>query len=467
MHRTPDKVFYEVFMLAILIMWSPLKSLAYVASFFALGWLLYRTNSGRTFQRLLLVSSALALITVFYYLFHAYLGSNFLLPNVLVSLFMYSPFFFLLVAPAPANTDEAYGYEKYARVLVVVAWVQGVVGSLQYVAAKTSSIASGDAVQGTVSPFSFLASGAGFGNQIFAISIIFTLLFLLPYVIVHRKGRWGFLVALTALMLALVVHAFIALLISAFVTVFLFREHLLFSQFKVFAIATASVLVLVLVLAAFMSSFVRNSLMYVQIYEGGDNPRSEAVAIALDQLPAAYPMVYFTGLGPGQYSSRAGLISSGYYFSGFEGPQAGEFFLNSMSVPFREFVFPSWQAYGTNDARYGNSTMSRPFFSVLSVYTELGLVFTLGLIAAVGYWVYQLRRIYLRAYREQQSLPRWLAMATGIAIVFLASVSFFENYLETAQAIFPGLLLIRKFYTTLLLSSETPVLSVHKARVAS
>ena len=447
-------------MMAILIMWSPIKPLAYVAPFMALGWLLYRTNSGRTFQRLLLVSSALALITVFYYLFHAYLGSIFLLPNALVSLFMYSPFFFLLVALAPANTDETYGYEKYARVLVVVAWVQGVVGSLQYVAAKTTSIASGDAVQGTVSPFSFLASGAGFGNQIFAISIIFTLLFLLPYVIVHRKGRWGFLVALTALMLALVVHAFIALLISAFVTVFLFREHLLFSQFKVFAIATASVLVLVLSLAVFMGDFVRISLMYMEIYESGDNPRTEAVATARDQLPAAYPMVYFTGLGPGQYSSRAGLISSGYYFSGFEGPEAGSFILNSMSEPFRTYVFPSWQAYQTNNDRYGNSTMSRPFFSVLSVYAEFGLIFTLGLGILLGYYVYQLRRIYLQVYRTGLVEQRWLALATGIAFIFLASVSFFENYLETAQAIFPGLLLMRKFYSSLVHPNQVTVASV-------
>lgn len=456
MHRTPDNVFYEIFMIAILIMWSPLKPLAYVAPFFALGWLLYRTNSGRTLQRLLLVSSFLALVTVFYYLFHAWQGSTFLLPNALVSFIMYSPFFFLLVAPAPANTNEAYGYEKYARVLVVVAWIQGVVGSLQYVAAKTSSIASGDAVQGTVSPLSFLASGAGFGNQIFAISIIFTLLFLLPYVIVYRKGRWGFAIALMALMLALVVHAFIALLISAFVTVFLFREHLLFSQFKVFAIATGSVLALALALAVFMSDFVRVSLMYLEIYEGGDNPRTEAVAIARHQLPAAYPMVYFTGLGPGQYSSRAGLISSGYYFSGFEGPQAGDFFLNSMSEPFREYVFPSWQAYTINDARYGNSTMSRPFFSTLSVYVEFGLVFTLGLGVLLGYYVYQLRKTYLRAYQEQRAEQRWLALATGIAFVFLAAVSFFENYLETAQAIFPGLLLMQKFYSSLLQPSGMP-----------
>ena len=459
MHRTPDNVFYEVFMITILIMWSPLKPLAYVAPFFALGWLLYRTNSGRTLQRLLLVSSILLLIIVGYYLIHAYLGSEFLLPNAFVSFLMYSPFFFLLVAPAPANTDDAYGYEKYAKVLTVVAWIQGVVGSLQYVAAKTSPISSGDAVQGTVSPLSFLASGAGFGNQIFAISIIFTLLYLLPYVIVHKKGRWGFAVALLALMLALVVHAFIALLVSAFITVFLFREHLLFSQFKVFAVATASVLGLVLVLAVFMRSFVENSLMYLELYERGDNPRTEAVAIARDQLPAEYPIIYFTGLGPGQYSSRAGLISSGYYFSGFEEPEAGSFILSSMSEPFREYVFLAWQAYAINNDRYGNSTMSRPFFSVLSVYTEFGLVFMLVLGGLVALYVYRLRKVYLRAYREHRTQSRWLALVTGMAIVFLATVSFFENYLETAQAIFPGLLLIRKFYTSVLLPIPATVSS--------
>lgn len=460
MQRTPDNVFYELFVITILIAWSPLKPLAYAAAFLALGWLLYRTNSGRIFQRLLLVSSLFALVVVFYYLLHAMVGSDFMLLNAFVSLLMYSPFFFLLVAPAPLNTDRAYGYEKYAKVLVVVAWVQGVVGSLQYVLARFGSITSGDAVQGTVDPVSFLASGAGFGNQIFAISIIFTLLFLLPYVIVHQKGRPAFAVALMALMLALVVHAFLALLISAFVTVFLFREHLLFSQFKVFAAATGSVVVLVLILAVFMNSFVENSLMYLELYERGDNPRTEAVAIARNELPKAFPLIYFTGLGPGQYSSRAGLISSGYYFSGFEGPQAGRFVIQSMSASFREYVFPSWQAYTANNDRYGNSTMSRPFFSALSVFAEFGLVFMLGLLALVSYWVYQLRKRYIRAYREQQLLPRWLAMATGIAIVFLASVSFFENYLETAQAIFPGLLLVRKFYTSLLHPTEAISLPV-------
>ncbi len=458
MQRTPDNVFYELFVIAILIAWSPVKPLAYVAAFLVLGWLLYRTNSGRILQRFLLVSSLFALVVVFYYMLHVFVGSTFLLPNAFVSLLMYSPFFFLLVAPAPLNVNQEYGYEKYARVLTVVAWIQGVMGSFQYVGARFGDISSGDAVQGTVSPLSFLASSAGFGNQIFAISIIFTLLFLLPYVFVHRKGRLAFAVALFSLMLALVVHAFIALLISVFVTVFLFREHLLFSQFKVFAVATGSVVALVLILAVFMSTFVENSLMYLELYERGDDPRTEAVAIAQNELPAEYPMIYFTGLGPGQYSSRAGLISSGYYFSGFEGPQAGSFFLQSMSVPFREHVFPAWQAYAINNDRYGNSTMSRPFFSALSVYTEFGLVFMLGLLALVGYCVYQLRKVYIRAYREQQMLPRWLAMATGIAIIFLATVSFFENYLETAQAIFPGLLLIRKFYSTLLAPAQVSIL---------
>lgn len=450
MQRTPDNVFYELFVIAILIAWSPVKPLAYVAAFLVLGWLLYRTNSGRILQRFLLVNSLFALIVVSYYMLHAFVGSTFLLPNAFVSLLMYSPFFFLLVAPAPVNTDEAFGYEKYAKVLVVVAWIQGIVGGLQYVAARFGTLSSGDAVQGTVNPLSFLASGAGFGNQIFAISIIFTLLFLLPYVFVHQKGRLAFAVALVALMLALVVHAFIALLISAFVTVFLFREHLLFSQFKVFALATASVVGLVLILAVFMSTFVENSLMYLELYERGDDPRTEAVAIAQNELPATFPLMYFIGLGPGQYSSRAGLISSGYYFSGFEGPQAGSFFLQSMSAPFREYVFPSWQAYTVNDDRYGNSTMSRPFFSALSVYTEFGLVVMLGLVGLIAYYVYQLRSIYLRAYREGRAQQRWLALATGMAIVFLATVSFFENYLETAQAIFPGLLLMRKFFTLLL-----------------
>ena len=82
------------------------------------------------------------------------------------------------------------------------------------------------------------------------------------------------------------------------------------------------------------------------------------------------------GLGPGQYTSRASLISSGRYFGEFENPVKLPFLdASTASKAFNDYIFDIWEVYATNVEIYGNSTMSRPFFSILSLVIEFGLIF--------------------------------------------------------------------------------------------
>lgn len=447
------RVYFSCFIVALVLCWSPLKSVAYLAPFICIAWFLFRSNSGPTFRKLLLVFSAGMLLVTFYYVLYRVVGEHFLVGNALVALVTYASFVFLLVIPAPPGEDEHY--LKYAKILEIVVILESIVGIGQYLAAATTSMAQTDAVQGTISPLSFSAAAAGFGNQMFAINMLFALLFLLPYLLVHQKGKFAFLIGMVAVLFSSVVHVFFAFLVSVALGSFFFRKHLLFSQFKVILLALGTVVVLVGALAIYQPKVIRNIGMYYTIYSQGDSPKNQIVDASVSKLPDEFPLMYFFGLGPGQYSSRAGLISSGFYFSGFDENNQMAFLPNEMSPYFVKYVLPIWHVYAGNNAKYGNSTMSRPFFSLLSLYVEFGGLAFVLLLGYVGYLLGKLRGAFVRNLTNGEPVKRYLAMCCGMAILFVVFLALFENYLETTQAIFPGLVLVKIFFPSRLLASPT------------
>ncbi len=434
-------------MLALIICWSPLKSVAYLAPFICLGWYLVKSNSGVALRRMVIVLSVAMLIITFYYILYRTADEYFLVGNALVALITYASFIFLLAVPTSPYREEHH-YLRYAKVIEVVVIIEGVVGMLQYFAAATTSISQTDAVQGTISPFSFTAEFAGFGNQMFAINIILLLLFLLPYLLVHKRGKFAYAIGLAALLMSSVVHVFFALLASLAIGSFYFRQHLLFSQFKILLSALVAVILLVGALAVYQPNVIRNIGMYYTIYSEGDSPKNVIINASTERLPREFPLVSIFGLGPGQYSSRAGLISSGFYFTGLKSNEKMSFLPNQMSPYFVKYVLPTWHLYEGNNAKYGNSTMSRPFFSLLSMYIEFGAVAIVLMLVYAGYLMSRLRTAFILSFNEEEPLRRYLSMVCGMAILFVMFLALFENYLETTQAIFPGLVLVKIFFPT-------------------
>jgi len=160
-----------------------------------------------------------------------------------------------------------------------------------------------------------------------------------------------------------------------------------------------------------------------------------------------YPTVLLIGLGPGQYTSKGSLIGSGRYFGRFYNPIDIPFVGEQMSTPFKKYIFPWWEAF--QDPAYGSSTLNRPFYSLLSLYAEFGLPAFVFLLIWFVKKIQWLRKLYIYNLPQGLHLRLFLILSCAISIITLIPLSFFENYLETPQVIFPGLILMKFAYVSL------------------
>ena len=455
MNRLAAKHYYETFVIALIVTLLPSRALGYLVPAFCLIWYLIRSKSGNTLKRLVIITLVYTVIITFYVILNQITGTDFLTSNAAVSLLTYGSFIFILLIEGDFVRYE-HSYEKYARILSYATLIQGLVGIFQFtIVALTGrfDIIPGDAVQGTIGLLTFVGGEPGFGNQMLAINLVFFLVFLIPNVLVHRRGIGSFLIGLIALMLAGVLHIFISLVFSAIVTLFLYRRNLIFSNIGRLISAVVLAILLILPLGIIFPGVFTTANIFITLYSNQDSPKFEVVNRTVIDMPQEYPHVYLVGLGPGQYLSRAGLMSSGKYFD-----QYVPFFSNTISEPMKEYGYSIWNAYSSNTNRFGNSTMHRPFFSLLSIFAEFGLVFLIALFIYLIVLVYKMRKAYLRYRSNQQYQSAYLSFGVGLSFVFLLSISFFDNYLETTQAIFPGLLLVKAFYSSLRTSAFAQIL---------
>ncbi|MEQ9443794.1 MAG: hypothetical protein RIG62_32440 [Cyclobacteriaceae bacterium] len=454
MNRFADKHFYETFLLALVIVLLPSKSLGYIVPFICLGWYMVRSQSGKLFKKIIFTTIIFFLVVIFYLLLYSSIGVDYLVSNSVVSLITYGSFIFILLINGPFISTE-YAYEKYARILSYTVLIQGTVGIFQFLMVTLTNrfnIIAGDAVQGTIGLFAFVSEEAGFGNQMFAINMVFFLVFLIPNILIHRRGIVSFLIGLIALMMAGVLHVFIGLIFSMLVTLFFFRRNLLFSNIGRLLSALVLAGLLILPLGIIFPGVFDTANVFIKIYQNQDSPKFEIIGQTVKEMPEKYPHVYLVGLGPGQYVSRAGLMSSGKYFE-----RDVPFFSNTVAEPLKEYAYKIWDFYSSNNSRFGNSTMHRPYFSLLSIFAEFGLICFFALLIYLITLLAKMRKAYLFYRREGQYQSAYLSFGVGLLLIFILSISFFDNYLETTQAIFPGLLLVSAFYKTLLLNTSEPL----------
>jgi hypothetical protein len=157
---------------------------------------------------------------------------------------------------------------------------------------------------------------------------------------------------------------------------------------------------------------------------------------ALYDIPIEYPMMPIVGLGPGQFSSRAALIGTGMYFGG-DNPRQIPFLPQGSSRVFQDYLEGLWMVAVANP--FWGSTQ-KPFYSWLSVYTEFGVM---ALVIIFGGAVLLLVRLKRAATNAE---GRVLATATGGGIILFLLLGLQENYWETPQALFVGLMLLKPMY---------------------
>ncbi len=440
------KAYFVGFVAVLLACWSPLKILAYALPTLFTGWLLLRAPSGISSNRLAGLLSFAVLVAFV----HSLIVDEFLVFNFVLALITYSAFLPILVIDSKhlASRELVIQLRRVTSTMIVV---QGVIGIIQavYGATQTGTFGggNGDHVQGTIYPF--LGVEGGFANPMFATNMVLMLLACLSMPGVLSGPRRNYLViGVVALVLASVVHVMAFLIAAGGLAWFITRSRkpptkaTKASQRRVVAVGVFAV---VLGFAAIPQDFVNgcNIAEHAVNVDALEVPRAIMLYRVFTQLPEEAPLQPIIGLGFGQFSSRASLMSSGMFLGTEDArrslpigsPQATRLatdYCVALLIAFAE----SMQTMGSTH---------QPFFSFLSVYTELGLIGVLVLLLAI----FRVLRRVQRKSREHPELrfPAFLFTTGTLFVVFLG---FQENYWEIPQAILVGLLLLKVAYANII-----------------
>lgn len=417
---TRPHLYFVVIVSAILICLLPNKLLPFLLPP-ALFLFLIRTK-GSNLERLLVILTVF-LLDVF---LNTVVNPGFRLVNAVISLGTFSALYLLFLDFG--NVRRRIDLERLSRFLFRVVLFEAVLGIIQgvYGFFATGSFAgsTGDRVAGTVKPS--LYGDANFSNGIFSIIMTSLLILLLPYIL--RERRRIFLSALPVLAILLgsvmhvIIYAGLALVFSALV---LTRFRLLLRGR--FLLVTALVTVTMLVT-------IGQNLTLIQTYleRAGDTSSSPRTAIIervrTDVMPPG-SLQMVIGNGPGQFVSRAGLISAGHYFGGFNNPIPLPLIETGLTRLQERYLYDLW-AWAANTPWFGSTDV--PYFSWLAIYTEHGLLGVLVCLVALAFLI--------RSALRHRSVPGRVAQVSFI--LFLAMLGFSENYFELPQAILPGILLL-------------------------
>jgi hypothetical protein len=359
----------------------------------------------------------------------------------------YGSIIFVLVYPKFISENDSPQTNKLQKFLYVVLLIETIFAIVQLTLFTLLNAASldestGDIIQGTINPLSFINENVGFNNQVFTINYLFLMIYEIPYLL-KTKRKYLIVIGILVVILASVLHVVFSFALALF-TSFLFIGLIKFrKQLFRFFLAGAFVAGLIFVTQPknfSLISYYSNSLMSLE------SPKVLVIANSVSLLPQEYPDALLYGLGPGQYTSRASLISSGRYFGEFDNPVRIPFLdASTASKAFNDYIFDIWEVYATNIEQYGNSTMSRPFFSILSLLIEFGLIIFVLMLILLFRYLSKIRKRYLQANLGENKTLAYYHFVNMVSVLFIFYLAFFENYLESSASICSGLLLLKYF----------------------
>ena len=436
-----DRFFFEGFLLSLILTFLPFKAIAFTIPFIFFFLLLVRSKSGlliKKFTFLVLIAGA---VLSGYFVIYLFEDHTFIVSNGILSFINYSSFLILFLIPKNI-ISEKYNYEFYVKALLPFMLVEGLYGISQRIISFFKGINHGDLVEGTINPFSaFVGSTSGFGNQFFTINLIFLLIFCFPYVYKEKKGIFSYGIAFLAVVLASVGHAFYSLILAVMLILVYYEGKSVLISPRRLMIVVAVPAIMIIALATLDANVFRDGSRQASLFFSGETPKSKAIEIVFQKVGEEYSFMHFIGLGPGQYSSRAGIIASGQYGPLSEFFAALPFFNLGMTEAFEDNVLHYWQDYKKNSG-YGNSTMNRPFLSLLSVYAEFGSLTVMALAVLVIYYIHQSKMRYAKAKKMKDQTAMILCYVFSTSLLFLILIGLYENYYEAPQGVFVGALLI-------------------------
>jgi len=162
------------------------------------------------------------------------------------------------------------------------------------------------------------------------------LIVLLPTLLLERKSKWRYGLGVLALILASVMHVLLFLALAVAVAFIFFYPS--FFRRRMGCMAVVSFCVAALLALNILSNNFATLRNYIRYTLDGQTPRAQIVVETFTRMPAEYPWMPIIGLGPGQFSSRAGLIGTGMFFGTPANPKPIPLLPQGMSEPFHNYV---------------------------------------------------------------------------------------------------------------------------------
>lgn len=369
------------------------------------------------------VTISFFIIIILYFIFNSFAQEDFFISNYITAIVFNITGVFLIFFHS--HHMESSSETLIKKFLIFFLAIQVFIGLFQVVMIGRIDGAEGDFIQGSLQWNSFKTrDSGGFNNQIYAIALINITLFLLRHL--FKSLKWLLFLSLTAVLLTGVIHVIVCVVLS------LATASVFFLPLRILNKAIISIVFLIGSIYLFLPG---NFQLFSHYYDLSQR-REAAPKIAVTYDTFEYlknnPKVLFFGTGIGHYSSRASLLNSGTYNDKFD-------FLNKQSSHFKQVVKPIWDRFRFNKARYGNSTIHRPFYSMLSFFTEFGLLISSFILYLFYKYLKQLRKRLSTSTSRKTKSEIYILL---IMIFFNLYLGVFENYYELPQAILPGVILM-------------------------
>ena len=444
MHRRAltrqEKAYLYAFWAALLVAWSPFKLLAFLVPYLSLGLLIATVGSRRFYIKMLFRMVVFVLVYVLLLCVWLIATPGFNLISAFLAVLTYGPLIFAWFVPSGALHVSDALLEKMGSLVRIFVLVEGTLGILQafygYFYAGTFDLANGDWVKGTIG-FSLngFVKGMDFSNAMFAANIAFSLLFLVAtwQVMRYRLLTWiAVLIGTMSLVLASVMHVIIFLGLALIVSAVLYGGLLKLRRTFLFG-----VLIVVSTTGMFYFLPTNTSLIssYLEQFMRGESPRAVMVRRLFYDIPSDNPWVLYIGTGPGQLTSRAALIVTGMYFGSPLNPKPIPFIPTGTTDLQKKYFLDLWIESASNP--YYGSTQ-KPYSSWISMVAEWGVVISILVIFTLMFRMYIIYKLKIKNW--------YIAFVYASGLLFLFLLGAQENYWEVAQAIFPGIMMLKVLF---------------------
>lgn len=423
-----QKRLLHIIVLSLAICFSPFKELGQVvAVFFLFSLAAYASlHSKKSFLLLLFLIGYWFIVGIGYYL----ILPVFSLANHYLWLLTMSAFLILFIDFS--KVVSSYFFQRLRPIIIAILFFESSLGVLQGIVALfikgSFDSDTGDLVRGTLE-WGFEQNTTA-SNPIFAILITSLFLFLFS---TQTRFSWidtlCYLTFACSWILASVLHIYVYLSIAVVLatSLYVFRD-IKRSVFMTTLFVSIGFALWFYILPVLMpnnvSHLTDHAAKLMDISETSRSLKSRVTYDTLFELPQSIPLQPLIGLGPGQYSSRAALMASGYYLN-------GSFVYQYMSdLSYRYIIQPYTLIRGT-----AFSSTHFPFYSWLTIYGELGLVGLTLVLAYLSYFIFFI-------LKNRSVLFPTLNASLLCMIFFVVLLGFQDNYWEFTQAVTPIVIFI-------------------------